>query len=378
MEKYTPVGVRRAINKREIKINAGEFMTTIKPKLKGVQPRGYPSGYTWDGVDGCYDSMDRSVNVSEYIVSNRTHKIHSVKGYLSKDRLTQTFHHEVGHAFDDSISYAKSKKFREAYGLDYKDLKAAGKTEGHNSYFTQKTGGQAGRSEAFAQLYAEEITLKSTLGMPALERSFPRAARVMNELVNEARKASSAGVKTTEKVLKKSAVSPAPKPKIVKVPKTPESVKTVEDLKNYGKLPPDDDKYDYFYHAVSDSRDIESILKTGLDPGKSKYQQEVFWASKGPHRGRGAGGIIFRVPKGAAKEGIDRVEAGLQYIEYTFNKKVLPKDIIKPLRIVIDKTGFRIREDEIANFAARVGKSVDISDVKDLPEKYKRWFYLEE
>ena len=50
-----------------------------------------------------------------------------------------------------------------------------------------------------------------------------------------------------------------------------ESIRSVEDLKTFAsevrKLPPDDDKHEYYYHSVRHRDELECILENGLKAG---------------------------------------------------------------------------------------------------------------
>lgn len=131
-------------------------------------------------------------------------------------------------------------------------------------------------------------------------------------------------------------------------------------------LPPDDEKYEYFYHATKWMEQIDSILEQGL-----QSQSNKIYLSKDEIRDRGAGFVIVRVPTGLAIEGKDVVAEGLFYREWTV-PSVPPKDIVRAVRFIpyIGGGGHGIYEHELAAWAIKN----PIDDTSDLPKKYKKWF----
>jgi hypothetical protein len=139
-------------------------------------------------------------------------------------------------------------------------------------------------------------------------------------------------------------------------------------------LPKDDDQYQYFYHAVRYDKDIDSILEQGLKPGTEqggRGRSSRIYLSKDEIRDRGSGFLIVRVPRGKAKESVDVVEVGLKYRQWDV-EKIPSKDVVRAVRMVTDRNGFKIREDELARYALS-GKSTT-EETQSLPEKYQKWF----
>ena len=132
-------------------------------------------------------------------------------------------------------------------------------------------------------------------------------------------------------------------------------------------LPPDDESYEYFYHSPRTSGELESIVETGVVPSSAGKT----WLSKDEVRDRGAGFAIVRVPRGKAGEGVDFVETGLTYREWTVQDSIPPSDVVGSRKMVTDSTGFKIREDKLAS-AFLEGK-VTPGELKDLPREYHHW-----
>jgi hypothetical protein len=108
-------------------------VTDYKKSLKNKTPRGWPPGSTWDDADGIYIESDK-----EAIVTSKS------------SRTEGTIKHEYGHGVDAALGYfSNSPEFLEAYGKDADSIGGDPKL----SYFLQE--GEAGRSEAFAEIFAQ-------------------------------------------------------------------------------------------------------------------------------------------------------------------------------------------------------------------------------
>jgi len=150
----------------------------------------------------------------------------------------------------------------------------------------------------------------------------------------------------------------------------PGDVRSVSDLREVAdiSLPPDDSRFEYFYHSFRWKDEVDSAFQSGLKSDKGKV-----FLSKDEIRDRGAGFVIVRVPVGSAKEGIDFVEPGLVYREWTVSS-VPASDIVRVVREVpiIDGGGHSIREDRLAAwFVNHQG-----GGVSDLPRAYHHWASL--
>lgn len=160
------------------------------------------------------------------------------------------------------------------------------------------------------------------------------------------------------------------------------AVKSVRDLEAVSdvKLPPDDDKYEYFYHATRTPSALDSIaaggLKPGMREGRARGEGDKVYMSKDEIRDMNAGFVIVRVPKGKAEEGEDRVETGLTYREFTVG--AVPKeDVVRVVREVPTGHGnHTIREDKLAAYAAK-HQGASANETEGLPKEYVAWFNLE-
>ena len=101
--------------------------------LRGVKPRGWPEGKTWDIVAGSYSPRKNQVVVS--------HKLGNLGGSTSDSVMM----HEVGHAVGYQLGYDTHPKFAAAY-------QKALATKSLNPYLRQP--GAAGQEEFFAEVFS--------------------------------------------------------------------------------------------------------------------------------------------------------------------------------------------------------------------------------
>lgn len=142
-----PFAVQKEIVDDGYKISAGEFLTDIRPDLKGVHPRGYGPGATWDWAEGLHQENQRQVAIAQ--------KVRSYGRVMESSRAPGVLRHELGHAYDVSGNVVKSSRseFREAYESDLKALRRVKGEVKEFGYYTQK--GAAGREEAFAEIFGQ-------------------------------------------------------------------------------------------------------------------------------------------------------------------------------------------------------------------------------
>ncbi len=95
--------------------------------------------------------------------------------------------HEMGHAFDDALVTpagtvgSARTKFRKAYDLDKKDILAKGEEAKNNySYYLQQ--GEAGKSEAFAEIFGH-VTGGGSNSWTFKLTDWARTTKVVEELI---------------------------------------------------------------------------------------------------------------------------------------------------------------------------------------------------
>jgi hypothetical protein len=129
-----PRGGLEALKKKGTKIVVcHDSVTDVMTELKGVKPRGWPPGMTWDSVPGLYDPAGNRV-----IVATRGGKVPPTgDGHGSANLVI----HEVGHAIDAAGGgMSNNADFLQARAKDVAKLPA---------YETQA--GTAGQEETFAE-----------------------------------------------------------------------------------------------------------------------------------------------------------------------------------------------------------------------------------
>ncbi len=153
-----PIGMLQAAEKSGVKVVACRGgITDAATDLKGVQPRGWPPGSTWDIVPGAY-LPDRSELVIATVEDPNGGRMVPPTGMGHGSFNIAA--HELAHGLDDKSALAGHNsgeaEFVAAYSADTESLRAHDET-----YLLQE--GAAGRSEAFAETFARYISNDPTL-----------------------------------------------------------------------------------------------------------------------------------------------------------------------------------------------------------------------
>jgi len=158
-----------------IKIKAGPKLTELKPSLKGVHPRGWPAGMTWDTAEGCYDRGAKEVLVTEL------YRPVGKKEFVPTTRARGVALHESGHAYDQALGSpsATSAAFASAYNDDKKYMLKEAKRG--LKYFLQT--GKAGRSETFAETFAQNAGNVGAMRTD-IRPFFPRVSKLVKEAMD--------------------------------------------------------------------------------------------------------------------------------------------------------------------------------------------------
>jgi len=141
-----PQNVRAQMARNEVRIRAGKRVTLLRPDLKGLHPRGWPRGATWDWASGLSESSRREIVISEYT--------YRYKREAKSDHVGATLRHEIGHAVDDLLGVrSRDRAFVDAYNDAKSTLRTLPSfTGGDLSYYLQR--GEAGKREVFAEGFA--------------------------------------------------------------------------------------------------------------------------------------------------------------------------------------------------------------------------------
>jgi Flp pilus assembly pilin Flp len=135
-----PLGGLKAMQAKGMKITVVQnTITDALPQLKGVTPRGWPPGSTWDSVPGLYDPATKQVVIATH---NGTVPA-TGNGHGSSNLVV----HETAHAIDAAVNGNASPAFQAARQKDIGKL---------SSYETQP--GDAGLQESYAESMARHYS----------------------------------------------------------------------------------------------------------------------------------------------------------------------------------------------------------------------------
>jgi len=182
-----PVKVANRVNRNGGAVRIGDSVTEIDPTLKGVTPRGWPDGSTWDEAEGFFWTSEKAVVFAE------KHKFNGKWMQTSPERIAGGVPHEYGHMVDEfgrkeikkGQMFSKENAFRKAWG---KDIKAMSVEDSRRlDYFTGNVSADAARSEAFAEAFAIEYTGTGAghWQVDLFRKSFPETMRIIKKLVEE-------------------------------------------------------------------------------------------------------------------------------------------------------------------------------------------------
>jgi hypothetical protein len=171
-----PEGVWRSLWQAGWRVQMAEFVTDAAPSLVGEQPRGWPSGLTWENTDAVNLPHRRLVVVAE----KRRNRHGEV---VPADRIEGVFRHELGHAYDraagGSLRFQSAHpEFAAAYESDLRSISR--NDRGLLKYYLQ--GDAAGRQEAYAEAFAILLGGGSDpIKRDAFLRAFPRVTALLKK-----------------------------------------------------------------------------------------------------------------------------------------------------------------------------------------------------
>lgn len=175
-----PEKVKLALNDRGITYKAGNRITEIHPELKGVHPIGYPAKSTFDSVPGVYKTREKAISIGENFVPIGR------KEFLKtpKETIRGILNHETGHGFDASpegLFYSSRPEFKTAYAKDIKNVSKLSKSMNNLNYYFQK--GIRGRSETFAELFADIMGQGSAPAGRDIRKFFPNSTKLVESVL---------------------------------------------------------------------------------------------------------------------------------------------------------------------------------------------------
>ena len=129
-------------------------VTDYLTNLKGIHPRGYLPGWTWDTVPGTVAGNNEIVTAT-HAGANGERELPDTRQSSSADVTL----HEIGHAINRQAGWgwaSDKEDFKQAYDKD------AGRGPLSEPYYYQNDTA-AGRDEAFAESHAEFLTASDTM-----------------------------------------------------------------------------------------------------------------------------------------------------------------------------------------------------------------------
>jgi hypothetical protein len=172
-----PISVRDKLREAGIKIAVGRRVTDIMPELKGITPRGWPEGTTWDNAEGLYHGGVKKAIVTEKYIDRYTNSEESTK------RAEGVLRHEVGHGYDAALEwFSSTNEFKKAHDADAAMMDEA--TTTRLGYFLQS--GLAGRQEAFAEVFGH-INGGGASPWHHVADHFPHVTSLLRKTIGESR-----------------------------------------------------------------------------------------------------------------------------------------------------------------------------------------------
>lgn len=165
-----PEGVKKLLANDRTHIVATGRVLDAMPDYAGQQPRGHEEGRTWNDLDGAQNGESKRIIVAE---RDRLGFSQRTDGVLK---------HETGHAVDRALGNdADSPEFQAAYNKDV----AAMTTEQRARERYQLQEGNAGRSEAYAEVYgAVNGSTANPKDTAQTLASYPNVAEYMRKRLN--------------------------------------------------------------------------------------------------------------------------------------------------------------------------------------------------
>lgn len=171
-----PQSVRDLLRGKNSTVKVAPLLRDMDPTFIG-QPRGWPQGSSYDNVAGVYQEGD-----AIYISTSPIDFLSGKQVVETELRRRGTFFHEIGHAFDyhkgGRGNLSATAKFTEAYRQDVADISfEMRQTIG---YYLQS--GDAGPSEAFAEIFNNVVSDRACNGTTTLIKGmFPRFTKLVKE-----------------------------------------------------------------------------------------------------------------------------------------------------------------------------------------------------
>lgn len=181
-----PDKIKNLLRSQGWQVVATRKISTAMPELREVKPRGWPPGSTWDNASALCDASTKRIVIAE-------NSLQGLDGPAAKElKVGHTLGrccHEIGHAVDHALKGAsETAEFKQAYEKDLKDQEKLPDAERKwmkeaFAYFLQP--GEAGRQEAWADLYAASIGKNSYPVNKDLSKYFPGAFKIVQTQISK-------------------------------------------------------------------------------------------------------------------------------------------------------------------------------------------------
>lgn len=143
-----PAPLWRIFQRHGWRVHLTASVVDAAPFLRGVHPRGWPVGATWENADAVHLPQHRMVIVASHRLNRKGERVraHRVGGVLR---------HELGHAIDVALGGGRVRlsdttEFRDCYFSDLERMQSRSESL---AYYARN--GESGPTETFAELLAD-------------------------------------------------------------------------------------------------------------------------------------------------------------------------------------------------------------------------------
>src|SRR5208283_39502 len=145
-------GVKSTLKQADVRHVLATKLIDYYPELEKVQPKGWPTGMTWEHSEGLAQWGSKRVVIA-------THKKNLTGEYVPTYRFRATFYHETGHGLDlalgrpvplEGFEFSAQKPWFQAWSADVAQLTPSQRLK--FAYYLQP--GSNGPQETFAELFA--------------------------------------------------------------------------------------------------------------------------------------------------------------------------------------------------------------------------------
>lgn len=177
-----PAQLQCWLAEKDVELISGPYLTQIRPDLKGLTPRGYPQGSTWDMSEGLHDRGKVYLPEFKRFESGSQPRIERIE----MARVAQVLHHEIGHAIDFHQGFSQTPTFVNTFEREKAAL-LANRPNVNNfdtlAYFLSPSVG--GRKEAFAELFSAIYNPDPSPEARMMIQYFPESYALVRDMVSK-------------------------------------------------------------------------------------------------------------------------------------------------------------------------------------------------